>query len=161
IMTISIFDLFSIGIGPSSSHTVGPMKAAKSFITLLNKNNQLLQTTRLTIELFGSLAFTGKGHGTDRAILSGLAGYQPDTVDPDSILPRAERIIHEQKIPLATGQILHFDYQHDFIFNYKELLEAHTNGMRFTAYANDQPITFMNYYSIGGGFILDEQQASH
>lgn len=159
-MMISIFDLFSIGIGPSSSHTVGPMKAAKAFMARLKAEGKLTEIKRIQIELFGSLAFTGKGHGTDNAILLGLEGSAPDTVNPDIIRPRAQAIIQENTIRLAgkssdTG----FNYLTDFIFNFKDLLPVHTNGMRFTVYdENDKAITSGIYYSIGGGFILDGNQ---
>ena len=161
-MTISVFDLFSIGIGPSSSHTVGPMKAAHTFITTVQKSGDLPRVHRITIELFGSLAFTGKGHGTDNAILSGLEGHLPDTVNPDSITPRAQEIISTGKINLADQHITPFNYPNDFVFNFKDLLPAHTNGMRFTVYDQQQNTLLTRiYYSIGGGFILDEDQASH
>lgn len=158
-MTISVFDLFSIGIGPSSSHTVGPMRAAKAFTTALD--NQLSQTTRIKIELFGSLAFTGKGHGTDFAILLGLEGAAPDTVDPTNIPKRAKEIIETQQLLLAAQQLIEFNYQEDMEFNFKDLLPAHTNGMRFTAYDElEDTILSKIYYSVGGGFILDEEQAN-
>ncbi len=159
-MSISIFDLFSIGIGPSSSHTVGPMKAARSFVDCLAKKALLNDTKRLTVELFGSLAFTGKGHGTDNAILLGLEGQMPDTVNPDIIRPRAEEIEKTHAIQLNNTHGIAFHYDTDFIFNYKDLLPAHTNGMRFTAYnALNEVLDTGIYYSIGGGFILDEAQA--
>lgn len=161
-MTISIFNLFSIGIGPSSSHTVGPMKAAHEFVTSLEINQQLKQTHRITIELFGSLAFTGKGHGTDSAILSGLEGNLPDSVNPDNIKPRSEKIIQQQQIQLLGSHSVGFSFDADFIYNFKDLLPFHTNGMRFTAYDSSQKTLSSNiFYSIGGGFILNEQQASH
>lgn len=159
-MAISIFDLFSIGIGPSSSHTVGPMKAARAFIATLVESGQLAQTTRLTTELFGSLAFTGKGHGTDNAILLGLEGHAPDTVNPDDIRPRAKAITETQRINLNSTHEIPFHYVNDFIFNFKDLLPAHTNGMRFTAYdAHEHVLSSGIYYSIGGGFILSEAEA--
>ncbi|VVC76136.1 L-serine dehydratase 2 [Aquicella siphonis] len=161
-MTISVFNLFSIGIGPSSSHTVGPMKAARAFVNSLKDRNQLDLAKRIKIELFGSLAFTGKGHGTDNAILSGLEGHAPDEVDPDSIRPRAKEIIESRKIRLNGTHQAAFDYPSDFIFNFKDLLPAHTNGMRFTAYdAHAAELYTRIYYSIGGGFILDEDEAAH
>lgn len=161
-MTISIFDLFSIGIGPSSSHTVGPMKAAARFIKNLQETNHTNKVTRLTIELFGSLAFTGKGHGTDHAILLGLMGEMPHEVDPDSIASRAINVISEGLLPLPNQQTISFNYINDFIFNFKELLPQHTNGMRFRAFeANDQLLLEEIYYSIGGGFILKENEAPH
>ena len=159
-MSISIFDLFSIGIGPSSSHTVGPMKAARAFVECLADKGLLNDTKRLTVELFGSLAFTGKGHGTDNAILLGLEGQSPDTVNPDIIRPRAEEIEKTHSIQLNNTHGISFHYDTDFIFNYKDLLPAHTNGMRFTAYnALNEVLNSGIYYSIGGGFILDEAQA--
>lgn len=161
-MTISVFNLFSIGIGPSSSHTVGPMKAAHAFVSKLNDMNKLTQVMRISIELFGSLAFTGKGHGTDIAILSGLEGQLPDNVDPDSIGPRAARIIDSKKINLLAKQCIDFHAESDLIFNFKDLLPAHTNGMRFSVYdSNDDLLESDIYYSIGGGFIIDEQQSLH
>jgi len=161
-MTISVFNLFSIGIGPSSSHTVGPMKAAKAFVDKLEDQSRLRQVKQIKVELFGSLAFTGKGHGTDNAILSGLEGKSPDTVIPDSLLPRAQEIIETRLICLLGSHAVPFDYQTDFIFNINDLLPAHTNGMRFTAYAQDETVIYSAiYYSIGGGFILDEDQAAH
>lgn len=161
-MTISVFNLFSIGIGPSSSHTVGPMKAANAFIERLAKHQQLNQTHRLTIELFGSLAFTGKGHGTDVAILLGLEGHAPDTIDPAIMKPRAQTILEEQRLCLNGSQTIPFAMHHDFIFNFKDLLPAHTNGMRFSAYDHQQHLLWSRiYYSIGGGFILDEEEATH
>lgn len=157
-MTISVFNLFSIGIGPSSSHTVGPMKAAKEFVSNLEKNNLLNQAHCVSIELFGSLAFTGKGHGTDHAILLGLEGNLPDTVDPDTIHPRGLEILHDNKINLLGKHSCAVE----LIFNYNDLLPAHTNGMRFTALdQNNNKISSEIYYSIGGGFILNEEQAMH
>lgn len=153
-MTISLFNLFSIGIGPSSSHTVGPMKAAKEFVSQLD----LPSTHKIKVELFGSLAFTGRGHGTDNAILLGLEGQSPDSVNPDIIRPRAENIIQTKWINLAGKKLLPFAMETDFIFNFKDLLPEHTNGMRFTAYdVNHHEITSRIFYSIGGGFILDPE----
>lgn len=161
-MSISVFNLFSIGIGPSSSHTVGPMKAAKAFIERLQNKGELTQVKRIKVELFGSLAFTGKGHGTDNAILLGLEGQSPDTVNPDTIKPRAEQIITEKNIKLLDLHKVAFDFVNDFIFNFKDLLPFHTNSMQFTAYdAEQHKIESRIYYSIGGGFILDEEQAEN
>lgn len=160
-MTISIFDLFSIGIGPSSSHTIGPMKAAREFAKTLDLDNVLSATQRVKVELFGSLAFTGKGHGTDNAILLGLEDHAPDTIDPDIIKPRAEQIIETQSLKLADKQTIPFHYLNDLEFNYKDLLPSHTNGMLFTAYdKNNQEILSGIYYSIGGGFIIKEGKES-
>jgi L-serine dehydratase len=157
-MTISVLNLFSIGIGPSSSHTVGPMKAAYAFV----KNDIFSSIARITVEVFGSLAFTGKGHGTDHAILLGLEGYLPDTVDPDIIHSRAQKIIQQKQLRLPTGKMIFFKDETDFIFNYKEQLPFHTNGMRFTAYDEQQKIIITNiFYSIGGGFIVNDEETRH
>lgn len=159
-MTISVFDLFSIGIGPSSSHTVGPMKAAKAFVERL-KNESLKQTHRIQIELFGSLAFTGHGHGTHNAILLGLEGFAPDHVNPDFVGPRAKTIVTEKIINLKNSQQIPFDEKTDLILNFKDLLPAHTNGMRFAVFdKNGTLLSERIYYSIGGGFILDEEEVS-
>lgn len=158
-MTISLFNLFSIGIGPSSSHTVGPMKAAKQFVEILDQDNLLKLTNRIKIELFGSLAFTGKGHGTDAAILSGLEGNAPDIVNPDIIPTRMQEIIIGHQINLCQKQIISFDFNQDFDFNFKDLLPAHTNGMRFSAFDKTNTLLLSKiYYSIGGGFIIDGDQ---
>lgn len=152
-MTISIFDLFSIGIGPSSSHTVGPMKAAKQFALSLP-----LDTHAIKIEVFGSLAFTGKGHGTDKAILMGLEAQSPDEIDPDIIPFRFIEIKEQKQIKLAGKKNISFDYEQQFIFNFKEVLPEHTNGMRFTAFDQHETIISSKiYYSIGGGFILPDE----
>ncbi len=159
-MHISMFDLFSIGIGPSSSHTVGPMKAAHSF-TLFLQDNYPLQLKRIKVELFGSLAFTGRGHGTDLAILLGLEGHAPDTVDPHFIRLRAQEIITSHTIQLPAQPSLPFHLERDLQFNLRDLLPVHTNGMRFSAYdANDTELCHKIYYSIGGGFIIDETAAA-
>jgi L-serine dehydratase len=160
-MTVSVFDLFAIGIGPSSSHTVGPMKAARVFVTTLDATQQLPTVQQIKIELFGSLAFTGKGHGTDFAILLGLEGQAPDTINPDIIKPRSQEIIHTQQINLCGKHAVSFHYTTDLIFDFKDSLPFHTNAMRFTAYDNkQQEINSQIFYSIGGGFIVDEEQAT-
>jgi L-serine dehydratase len=160
-MTISIFDLFSIGIGPSSSHTVGPMKAACQFAATLEENQALNLTAEVKVELYGSLAFTGKGHGTDHAILLGLENNLPDTVNPKIIVPRATEITTTGQLNLNGTHIIKFDYLTNMIFNFKDLLPAHTNGMQFSAYdATGKLLLSRIYYSIGGGFIIDEAQAS-
>lgn len=152
-MTISIFDLFSIGIGPSSSHTVGPMKAAREFALSLDEHTQ-----RIHIELFGSLAFTGKGHGTDQAILLGIEGNAPDTVNPDIIRPRAHEIVTQNKIKLLGLHEIPFYLERDFTYHFNELLPLHTNGLRFTAYDTNHTVLLSRiFYSIGGGFIIDDQ----
>lgn len=160
-MEISVFDLFSIGIGPSSSHTVGPMKAALEFVNTLESKGLLMQTNRIKIELFGSLAYTGKGHGTDSAILLGIEGHAPDTINSDYIKPRAEAIAQHNTINLLNKHEVTFNIKTDLEFNFKDLLPSHTNGMRFSAFnQNNEIINSQVYYSIGGGFILKEGENS-
>ena len=158
-MTISVFDLFSVGIGPSSSHTVGPMKAAYAFVEKLALDRELFnEVNRLQVELFGSLALTGRGHGTDIAVLNGLEGQLPETVNPDEVTPRAKTIFEHCKIQLAGKKSISFSQQTDLLFLQKALLPLHTNGMRFSAF-NPQGVLLNSqiYYSIGGGFIVTEQ----
>lgn len=154
-MSISIFELFSIGVGPSSSHTVGPMRAAHNFGKLLIENQALNQVDRVLVDLYGSLALTGKGHGTDPAILMGLEGETPDGVDPDIILPRKQEIISKQSLNLCGKQPIKFDYSNDLLFHQQENLPQHANGMRFSAFAESGDLLLEKvYFSIGGGFIV-------
>jgi len=156
---ISIFDLFSIGIGPSSSHTVGPMRAARDF--LLQFNTDLNQVERIEVILYGSLAFTGHGHGTDKAIFLGLLGDQPETVEPDSVKAKMDHIIKTQSIELLGQHKIHFAPSADLIFNMDEVLDYHSNGMRFKAFdAKNKLIKESVYFSIGGGFIVNEAEIS-
>jgi len=158
-MSISLFDLFSVGIGPSSSHTVGPMLAANAFLQVLKKTNSFNLTHRVKIELYGSLALTGKGHGTDKAILNGLEGKTPENVNPEMMVPRMREIISSQKINLAGEKEIYFNEDTDFLFLQKELLPKHSNGMRFTAYdTRALNLSSQVYYSIGGGFITTEEE---
>ncbi len=158
-MSISVFDLFSIGIGPSSSHTVGPMLSANAFLDLLERKDYFTATARVKIELYGSLALTGKGHGTDKAILNGLEGKSPETVAPDSMVPRMHEIITTSTLCLAGKKTIAFHEPSDFLFLQKELLPKHSNGMRFTAYDNSgAQLISQVYYSIGGGFITTEEE---
>lgn len=157
-MSVSIFNLFSIGIGPSSSHTVGPMKAAYEFAQQLKNENKITAVQRVLIELYGSLALTGKGHGTDVALLNGLEGKWPKTVDPDSVPKRAREIIATKRLLFAGEHEIAFAVEQDLLLHQKELLPCHTNGMRFSAFdANKQVIATQVYYSIGGGFIVKEE----
>lgn len=157
---ISVFDLFKIGIGPSSSHTVGPMKAAFRFVETLQANNFLRQTATLQIELFGSLALTGKGHGTDRAILLGLAGEKPELVDPDAIANRLAAMRSSKHLALLNLQVVPFEEEKHLIFHYDQSLPAHPNGMRFTASDNSQKVLRQEvYYSVGGGFVVNAKEA--
>ncbi len=158
-MNIILFDLFSIGIGPSSSHTVGPMIAAATFARELREMEILTHTSRVKAELYGSLALTGKGHGTDKAILNGLEGHRPETVDPSVMQANMERIIRTEQLNLGGEKNIRFVAERDFPFYQKELLPFHTNGMRFTAYDDqDNLLKSQVFYSIGGGFILKEEE---
>ena len=154
-MAISVFDMFSIGIGPSSSHTVGPMRAAKRFITRLEEQNLFGSTTRVTVELYGSLGATGKGHGSDKAVLLGLEGDLPDTVDIESVESRLENIASKSLLNLNAKYPIKFSLKDDLIFYKRQTLPAHPNGMKFYAFdANGKELMSRTYYSVGGGFIV-------
>jgi L-serine dehydratase len=156
-MMTSLFDLFKIGIGPSSSHTVGPMRAARRFVVELEAAGLLQATARVTAELYGSLALTGHGHGTDRAILLGLQGKQPDRVDPAAIDGIVTRVREEHALPLLGKHVVPFDEADDLVWHRAETLPGHPNGMRYTAYAPDGAVLREQiFYSIGGGFIRAE-----
>jgi L-serine dehydratase len=159
-MNLSVFDIFKIGIGPSSSHTMGPMNAARSFAHLLQERGLLERTSQVSAQLYGSLALTGRGHCTDRAILLGLEGLSPDTIDPRCIDPTLERIRKSGKIKLAGQHEIPFDEPLNLLFHHDQMLPGHTNGMRFTAHdANQAVLAREEYYSIGGGFITQEGAA--
>ena len=158
-MSISIFDLFRIGIGPSSSHAVGPMRAAKKFIESIG--NELKHITRVEVSLYGSLAFTGEGHGTNKAILMGYEGEAPATVDPDKIVARMKAIQQHHTINLLGKHKISFHFDEDIIFNRQEMLPYYSNGMRYKALNNDRIIKEEDYYSVGGGFIVTAKEISH
>ncbi|MEH6472660.1 MAG: L-serine ammonia-lyase [Halopseudomonas sp.] len=159
-MAISLFDMLKIGIGPSSSHTVGPMKAAYLFATALNDDGLLTQVVRVQSQLFGSLGATGKGHGSGSAVLLGLEGDQPDIVDPLKIQPRFRVITGTARLNLAGVHPVDYDESSDLIYHKKESLPYHANGMSFTAYdANKKVLSHRVYYSVGGGFVVDEEAA--
>jgi L-serine dehydratase len=159
-MAISLFDLFTIGIGPSSSHTVGPMRAARRFASRLERAGNLAATARLEIELFGSLAMTGKGHGTDRALLLGLEGETPEEVDPERMPRRAAEIRAAGRLALLGRHEIAFAEERDLLFNRKQLLPLHSNGMRFTAWdAAGGKLAERTYYSVGGGFVVNQEAA--
>src|SRR4249920_3046985 len=130
---ISVFDIFKIGIGPSSSHTVGPMRAARRFAERLGEDGQLRLTAGVKVEFFGSLGFTGKGHGSDRAVLLGLEGEEPKTVDVDSIAKRTTHVAKTRRIRLLGRHEVGFDPAKDLTFHRRDKLPLHSNGMRFTA----------------------------
>ena len=159
-MHISVFDIFKIGIGPSSSHTVGPMRAARRFAQRLEQDGQLAQTTGVKVELVGSLGFTGKGHGSDKAILMGLEGDEPATVDVDSVGQRMASALETKRIKLLGKHEVGFDPDLQLIFHRREKLPLHSNGMRFTAYgANNAVLVERIFYSVGGGFVVDQSGA--
>ncbi len=154
---ISVFDIFKIGIGPSSSHTVGPMKAGKQFVDDLIKQNQLKATTRIAVDVYGSLSLTGKGHATDMAIIMGLAGNLPDTIDIDAIPAFMRNVEQTGKLQLAQGQH-EADFPAEGGMNFHSTnLPLHENGMSITAFCGDDVVYTKNYYSIGGGFIVDQE----
>ncbi|MEE8427402.1 MAG: L-serine ammonia-lyase [Woeseiaceae bacterium] len=149
---ISIFDIFKIGIGPSSSHTVGPMKSARAFAAALQPVAHRVATVSVT--LYGSLAHTGKGHGTDSAILLGLTGLQPDTIDPDAVAGILRKIRGDRALDMLHVGRIPFDPEKDLRFEFGDELPRHTNGMRFVARSADGDVLAnQEYYSLGGGFI--------
>ena len=158
---LGALDMFGIGIGPSSSHTIGPMKAALQFVELLEKAHKLVKVTRLEANLYGSLALTGEGHGTVLATLNGLCGEHPKTVDPDTFLHRAEAIQKNNEINLLGKHLIEFNYHKDMLLHKQEFLPQHANGMRFIAYSGSEVLLRKDYFSIGGGFILDEEEIKH
>ncbi len=158
-MSLSLFDLFKVGIGPSSSHTVGPMWAAQRFLCLLEERNLLAQAGRVRVSLYGSLAMTGKGHATDIASLLGLIGEQPDQIDPDTVPAKIAAIRANHCLALAGKIEIPFDEDRDLCFLFGETLPQHPNGIRFELFdkAGIQLIGKL-YFSVGGGFVLCEDE---
>ncbi len=154
-MSISVFDLFTIGIGPSSSHTIGPMRAAHQFVSALITEGLLERTCKLSIQLYGSLGATGKGHGTGKAVIGGLHGWLPESVDPDELF-QLERAVTEKKALSLIGN-------HDIAFNpvqdiefVRKSLDFHSNGMEFNSWdSSGHELLKRTYYSVGGGFVVD------
>lgn len=161
-MAVSTFDLFKIGVGPSSSHTVGPMRAACRFAEKwLDASGKLAQVARVRSEVFGSLALTGRGHGTDKAVLMGLEGHMPNLIDPDIIPAALERIRASKRINLLGKHEIAFDEKQDLVMNKRQKLPFHTNGMRFTAFdAAGNVLATRDYYSVGGGFVVNQDEAA-
>src|SRR5579863_4922675 len=154
-MAVSVFDMFKIGVGPSSSHTVGPMRAARQFLLDLETRNLFDMTAEVAVQLYGSLALTGKGHGTDRAVILGLEGETPDGVDPDAIASRLDKIRKSGKIKLLGKKEIPFDEPLDLLFHKDQVLPKHSNGLRFTAFDSNKKTLFTDeFYSIGGGFVV-------
>jgi L-serine dehydratase len=159
-MDISVFDLFKIGIGPSSSHTVGPMRAALFLLEKLEKRGIFDKTSRIECELFGSLASTGRGHHTDRAIIWGLQGEAPETMEPDRQNPLYRAVVDSGELVLGGKRSIEFIPDRDLIFKPDELLPFHPNGMRFRVFGKTDEVIFVKeFYSIGGGFIVGKKTA--
>ncbi len=160
-MSVSLFDLFKIGIGPSSSHTVGPMRAAHLFARDLDGLGLVDSVDRIRTELFGSLGHTGRGHGTDRAVLMGLEGEWPDRIDPETIHDRCEAIRESGRVNLLGRRTVAMNQRKDLVFHKRQTLPHHPNGMRFHALdAGGGTLHTRDYYSVGGGFVVDRDEAS-
>lgn len=159
-MAISVFNLFSIGIGPSSSHTVGPMRAARQFVLNLSNSGIIEQVHHVKVDLYGSLALTGKGHGTDLAILLGLEGETPEGIDPNEVQPKVAAIRTNKSLYLNKTKAVQFEETTDLLFHFDKQLPYHPNGMRFTVYdAAGKEMKMEIFYSVGGGFIVDHAAA--
>ncbi|HKU13334.1 MAG TPA: L-serine ammonia-lyase [Steroidobacteraceae bacterium] len=159
-MNVSVFDLFKIGIGPSSSHTMGPMTAASRFIREVEERGQLAQVARVSVDLYGSLALTGKGHATDTAVTLGLAGWLPAQVDPDAAAKLIDAVRGQGKLALAGSQTVEFRIDRDIHWHYKESLPYHPNAL--TLHAHDAQGALLHrgtFYSVGGGFVVTEAEA--
>ncbi len=161
-MAVSTFDLFKVGIGPSSSHTVGPMRAAARFVAHhLVDAGLIAKTVRVRAEVFGSLALTGRGHGTDKALMLGLEGHEPNVIDPDTIPAILERIRADKALMLGGTHRVDFEEKRDLAMNKRQKLPFHTNGMRYTAFdAEGEVLATRDYYSVGGGFVVNQDEAA-
>ncbi|WP_428507648.1 L-serine ammonia-lyase [Roseateles sp.] len=160
-MAVSVFDLFKIGIGPSSSHTVGPMRAARMFAQRLRHEGVLDKTTRVVSQMYGSLGATGKGHGSDKAVLLGLAGHEPDTVDVEQVASYLDAIRSGGRIRLGGEHEIEFNEAKDLVLFKRQSLPFHANGMRFSAFdAEGVEIQQRTYYSVGGGFVVSDEVAA-
>lgn len=159
-MAVSVFDLFKIGIGPSSSHTVGPMRAAYQFSKALDDAQRLTQVARIKAELFGSLGATGKGHGSDKAVMLGLEGELPEEIDPGCTKARLAHIRATGHLRVLGKKAISFREKEHIVMHRRQSLPFHPNGMRFTAYGgNGEALHSQIFYSVGGGFVVDEQAA--
>lgn len=159
-MHLGVFDLFKIGVGPSSSHTVGPMKAASLFVQRVKDEHTLAPLSRLQVELYGSLAFTGVGHGTDTAVLLGLEGEDPAEIDPDIMAPRIAIIREQNQLRAGGEKLIRFDCGEDLVFDGATRLPFHSNAMKFKAFdETGESLREEIWYSIGGGFVIDEAEA--
>ena len=160
-MAVSAFDLFKIGIGPSSSHTVGPMRAARMFVQGLQSAGLLEPTARVRCALYGSLGATGKGHGSDKAVLLGLCGHEPENVPIEAIEPTIATLQADQRLPLLGQHAIAWNGKEDLLFHRSQTLPFHANGMRLTAWSADGTVLAeRTYYSVGGGFVVSEEVAA-
>ncbi|WP_281647435.1 L-serine ammonia-lyase [Parendozoicomonas sp. Alg238-R29] len=160
-MGLSVLDLFKVGLGPSSSHTVGPMVAGNRFLEELKEQRKILLTARVKIELYGSLALTGKGHATHTAVMQGLSGESPDKIDPDHAVELVREIRSSEHIRLDGFHIIPFKEENDLLFLMEQFLPQHPNGMTITAFDNDGMVILRNsYFSVGGGFVLSENEVN-
>jgi L-serine dehydratase len=161
---ISVFELFKVGIGPSSSHTVGPMRAAARFVTWMGECGLLPRTAGVRVELFGSLGATGRGHGTVGAVVLGLLGERPETIDPDTVGERLSAVERDGGLALSATHSVSFSTADDIVLHVGPRLAHHSNGMRFSALGSDAgggdrpTLATREYYSVGGGFVLDEDE---
>jgi L-serine dehydratase len=152
---ISAFDLFKVGIGPSSSHTTGPMKAAGCFRNSLARQLYGGAVARVRVTLFGSLAWTGKGHATEKAVVLGLSGCLPETIDPDEAALRFAEVVATRQLPLGKGQSIDFDLERDVVFDLDRIMPAHSNALTFAAFgADEELLAEETWYSVGGGFVV-------
>ena len=157
-MALSAFDLYSVGIGPSSSHTVGPMRAARRFVSGLAVDGSLREVERVSVELFGSLGATGHGHGSGKAVILGLQGADPATVDTTTADDQVRGVMQSRRIRLADEHEVTFDPDTDLVLHRRQSLPAHPNGMVFEAFdAAGRSVARRTYYSVGGGFVVDEE----
>lgn len=157
----SIFELFKVGVGPSSSHTVGPMIAAQRFASdLLSDPQQTWLTSRIRVDLYGSLALTGRGHATDSAVIAGLCGLKPATVDPQVLADTVAKVRQTKQIALSPDVSIAFDEPSDLVFNTSQSLPFHPNGVRFSALdSSGNPVFIDQYYSVGGGFVVSHAES--
>ncbi|THD82607.1 MAG: L-serine ammonia-lyase [Phenylobacterium sp.] len=158
-MTVSVFDLFKLGIGPSSSHTMGPMTAACRFLGRLREAGLLTRTARVETTLYASLALTGRGHATDRAVILGLSGFEPSSLDPDAADRTVAQVREAGRLRLGGDQEVAFDEARDLVWEGRTRLPQHPNALKFEAFdAEGRPIAERTYFSIGGGFVRDEDE---
>ncbi len=153
---ISVFDIFKIGIGPSSSHTMGPWRAAQRFLKEISASGKFDQIRAVQVELYGSLAKTGHGHGTDLAVVLGLNGDDPVTIPVETVQPTIDQIRRSQQINLGGKRMIPFDAERDVVFLYDQVLPYHANGLTFRAFYEDGTGESQTYYSVGGGFVVKE-----